>query len=287
MGVAAVAAARARPLCRRGASHRRRIPDPLISRDEQQDRPGPRRQYVDDRQRRGKTSRRSPPAGAPPKPPSDHRLRDRGRPEADLDHPQRLRDHLHPADRKHEELHRRNRDAHRSPGGRTKTCGSRPMASAANPVQFPHKSATVPGTNLDPKDIDAAGSLLAVADSGGTADRHPDHFRLRDGIQTPRRLAGRRRRPERPDRLLPAIENPRAGGADLAADSLPADRHPRRYRRSIGAAFGSDEAFWFAMSGNDGVARLTQDGQLTLLNGFPGSFLSRGRSRPGRATPSG
>ena len=35
-----------------------------------------------------------------------------------------------------------------------------------------------------------------------------------------------------------------------------------------GAALGSDEAFWFAMSGNDGVARLTQDGQLTLLNGF-------------------
>jgi hypothetical protein len=41
----------------------------------------------------------------------------------------------------------------------------------------------------------------------------------------------------------------------------------------FGAAFGSDDAFWFAMSGNDGVARLTMTGQLTLLNGFAeGSF---------------
>jgi streptogramin lyase len=67
-----------------------------------------------------------------------------------------------------------------------------------------------------------------------------------------------------PPTLLPLIETPEGKGDPF------------------GAAHGVDGAFWFAMSANDGVARLTTTGTLTQLNGFAkGSFPRQLAPGPG------
>ena len=59
------------------------------------------------------------------------------------------------------------------------------------------KTSTPPG-RCSPSRTPAANRRIVTLTTSGSVD----------GIQTPRRLAGRRRRPERPDRLLPADAKP-------------------------------------------------------------------------------
>jgi hypothetical protein len=43
----------------------------------------------------------------------------------------------------------------------------------------------------------------------------------------------------------------------------------------FGVALGADGAYWFAMSADDNLKRLTPDGHVTPLNGFPPKFFPR------------
>ena len=142
------------------------------------------------------------------------------------------------------------------------------------PPADPSKFTVFPVPNLSPRDIDAAGSLLAIADSGGeprivtmTTLGVPTAYKLPGGSQG---VAGapdgtiafsqQGNAPEQvgliqPPTLSPLIETPGGGGDPF------------------GAARGVDGDFWLAMSANDGLARLTPGGNLTLLGGFSkGSF---------------
>jgi virginiamycin B lyase len=138
----------------------------------------------------------------------------------------------------------------------------------------PTKVQPFPVEKLVPKDIDAAGSLLAVADSGEkprivtlTTDGSVNEYELPGGSQgvagTSGGLIAFSQQSKTPEQV--GLINP--------PTAQPLIETPGGIGDPFGVAFGSDDAFWFAMSGNDGVARLTMTGQLTLLNGFAeGSF---------------
>jgi streptogramin lyase len=149
----------------------------------------------------------------------------------------------------------------------------------ANPAGFKK----FPIAGLISRDIDVAGPLLVIADFGGkrvltatTADPPATtEYKLPGESQgvagAPSGLIGYSQPghvPEQvglisPPTLLTPIETP--GGGD-----------------PFGVALGSDNAFWFAMSANNGVARLSSTGQLTLLNGFAKeSFPRQIASGPG------
>jgi virginiamycin B lyase len=133
----------------------------------------------------------------------------------------------------------------------------------------PSKVKPFPVAGLAPKDIDVAGPLLAVADSGAeprvvtltTAGDEVD-YPLPGGSQgvagTSTGLISFSQQGNTPEQV----------GLISPPTAQPLIETPGGIGDPFGAALGSDEAFWFAMSGNDGVARLTQDGSLTLLNGF-------------------
>lgn len=151
------------------------------------------------------------------------------------------------------------------------------------PPSDPSSFTVFPVANLSPRDIDAAGSLLVIADAGGeprivtmTTAGVPTPYKIPGGSQGVAGAANgtagfsqQGNAPEQvglltPPTLLPLIETPGGGGDPF------------------GAALGVDGAFWFAMSANDGVARLTTSGTLTLLNGFAkGSFPRQLAPGPG------
>lgn len=133
----------------------------------------------------------------------------------------------------------------------------------------PSKFTPFPVANLEPKDIDTAGQLLAIADVSGeprivtmTTAGVVTEYKIPGGSQgvagAPSGQVGfsqQGKAPEQvglisPPTLSPLIETPGGVGDPF------------------GATFGVDGAFWFAMSANGGVARLTEAGTLTLLNGF-------------------
>ncbi len=136
---------------------------------------------------------------------------------------------------------------------------------------------------LSPKDIDVAGSLLAVADSGGeprivtlTTGGEVATYPIPGGSQgvagTPGGLIAFSQQGNAPEQV----------GLISPPTAQPLIETPGGIGDPFGVALGSDEAFWFAMSGNDGVARLTPGGSLTLLNGFEkGSFPRQVAAGPG------
>lgn len=133
----------------------------------------------------------------------------------------------------------------------------------------------VPG--LDPKDIDAAGSLLAVAD--GSAGNPRIVTLTTAGVQTEYKIPGGSQGVAGTAAGLIAFSQqgkvPEQVGLISPPTASPLIETPGGIGDPFGVALGSDEAFWFAMTGNDGVARLTQSGQLTLLNGFPKESFAR------------
>jgi streptogramin lyase len=148
----------------------------------------------------------------------------------------------------------------------------------------PSKVTPFPVAGLEPKDIDAAGSLLAVADSSGeklrivtlTTAGNPTEYKIPGGSQG---VAGS------PTGLIAFSQQgktPEQVGLISPPTAMPLIETPGGVGDPFGAALGVDDAFWFAMSANDGVARLTKTGQLTLLNGFAkGSFPRQIAAGPG------
>jgi virginiamycin B lyase len=125
---------------------------------------------------------------------------------------------------------------------------------------------------LSPKDIDVAGSLIVVADTGSpriatftTAGVQVD-YALAGGSQG---LAGG------PGGQI-AFSQPSAAPEEIGlinppspALTTPIDGDP------FGVALGSDGAYWFTRSAVGEVIRFTTSGQLTTLGGFPPKYFPR------------
>lgn len=137
---------------------------------------------------------------------------------------------------------------------------------------------------LVPKDIDVAGSLIVVADFAGEPSRIVTMTTEGTEVDYPI-PAGSQGVAGRPDGLIGFTQQgttPEQVGVISPPTAFPLIETPGGVGDPFGAAVGSDQAFWFAMSANDGVARLTADGVLTLLNGFAKeSFPRQIASGPG------
>jgi virginiamycin B lyase len=134
----------------------------------------------------------------------------------------------------------------------------------------PTKVTPFPVAGLEPKDIDAAGSLLAVADASGeprivtlTTAGTVTEYKIPGGSQG---VAGA---PNGQIAFSQQAKTPEQVGLISPPTLLPLIETPGGIGDPFGATFASDGAYWFAMSGFDGLARLTPSGTLTQLNGFP------------------
>ena len=152
------------------------------------------------------------------------------------------------------------------------------VASEGKVVHFlpskPEEAKSIPVANLSPKDIDVAGSLLVIADSGnkrvvtmttaGVATDVP----LLGSTSTSQGVAGS------PSGQFAFAKSDGTEGLGLVtppgaptAVEMPGD--------PFGVALGSDGAYWFAMSAAESLQRLTPDGKATPLGGFPPKFFPR------------
>jgi virginiamycin B lyase len=129
---------------------------------------------------------------------------------------------------------------------------------------------TVEG-NLSPKDVDVAGSLIAVADANArvatfTTGGTQVNFALKGN---PQGVAGnssgqiafsqQSQEPEEVGRIDPPNQ---AVGHEIDGDPF-------------GVALGPDGAYWIARSAAGEVIRMTTDGQVTTLGGFPAKYFPR------------
>jgi streptogramin lyase len=163
------------------------------------------------------------------------------------------------------------------------------VAASNNVVHFspanPEGTATaIAVEELDPRDIDVAGSLLAIADTGksrivtmttGGAEQdisigHEKEGKFEGASQglagSPSGQIGFSQPGAAPEQIgLVTPPNP--------AQAFDRDGDP------FGVAYGSDDAFWIALSGstaaNTGVERLTSTGEHTFLGGTPEGFTPR------------
>jgi virginiamycin B lyase len=125
--------------------------------------------------------------------------------------------------------------------------------------------------NLSPKDIDVAGSLIAVADANArvatfTTAGTQVNFALKGN---PQGVAGgpngqiafsqQSQEPEEVGRIDPPNQ---AVGHEIDGDPF-------------GVALGPDDAYWIARSAAGEVIRMTTDGQVTTLGGFPTKYFPR------------
>lgn len=146
----------------------------------------------------------------------------------------------------------------------------------------PVKAESFPVAGLQPKDIDVAGSLLVVADSGAprivtmttsgtqqdyTIGHFNDVLKLQEGSS--QGVAGA------PGGQI-AFSQPGASPDEVGlitppnpAQSFERDNDP------FGVALGSDGAYWIPLSAGEAVQRLTPDGTSTLLTGLPAKFFPR------------
>ena len=125
---------------------------------------------------------------------------------------------------------------------------------------------------LQPKDIDAAGPLLAVADGNGGAPRIATFTTA--GVEKDYTVGN-------------AAQGVAGGPGDQLAYSAPDAKEaglitppgPAKVTEvegdPFGVAFGADGAYWYARSAKDDVARLTTDGQVSYLGGFPEKYFPR------------
>jgi streptogramin lyase len=135
------------------------------------------------------------------------------------------------------------------------------------------KAFSVP--KLSPKDIDVAGSLLAIADFGNervvtlTTSGTVGEIPLLGGTTSAQGVAGS------PDGLVAFSKSDNPEGLGLAAPPAFSPTAVEMPGDPFGVARGSDGAFWFAMSAADNLERLTPDGKATPLAGFPEKFFPR------------
>ena len=152
------------------------------------------------------------------------------------------------------------------------------VAAKENVVHFqpsdPAKAESIPVAKLDPKDIDVAGSLLVIADSGNsrivtlTTSGAPKEFPLLGENATSQGVAGS------PAGQIAFSQSSSPEGLGLLTPPA-APTTVQMAGDPFGVALGSDGAFWFAMSAADNLQRLTPNGQATPLDGFPPKFFPR------------
>jgi streptogramin lyase len=133
---------------------------------------------------------------------------------------------------------------------------------------------------LAPKDVDAAGPLVVIADGNQTASRIvtfttgatpvEKDFTINGGSQG---VAGS------PAGQIGFSEQvPNNGAAEEVGVITPPNPalSVKQPDDPFGAAFGGDGAFWIVRAGtNHGLARLTTTGELSLLGGFPAGLTPR------------
>lgn len=146
------------------------------------------------------------------------------------------------------------------------------------PPASPASFTPIPIAELSPRDIDVAGSLLAIADANSTEARIvtlttagvEKDFAINGGSQG---VAGA------PTGQIGFSEQvPKSGKQEEVGTITPPNPAQSQLQPDdpFGVAFGSDQAFWIVRAGtNGGLARLTPTGQLSLLGGFPAGQTAR------------
>lgn len=152
------------------------------------------------------------------------------------------------------------------------------VATEGNVVHFspakPEEAKSIPVGGLLPKDIDVAGSLLVIADSGNkrlvtlTTSGTEKDIPLPDESTTSQGVAG-----SPSGQIAFSKESPKEGLGLVTPPGLPTT--PLVTPGPYGVARGSDGAFWFAMSFEGFIERLTPDGKATPLKGIPAKFFPR------------
>jgi streptogramin lyase len=135
-----------------------------------------------------------------------------------------------------------------------------------------------PVENLAAHDIDVAGQLLVIAD--GSMEKERILTMTTDGVAKETKIGGGSQGVAgAPDGQIGFSEQvPNGGNPEQVGTFVPPNPAQLKTQPDdpFGAAYGSDEAFWIARAGmNGGLARLTKDGQLTLLNGLPAKVTAR------------
>jgi sugar lactone lactonase YvrE len=152
------------------------------------------------------------------------------------------------------------------------------VAATENVVHFspadPTKNGAFNVPKLAPKDIDVAGSLLAIADQNNsrivtiTIAGEIKEIPLTGENGTSQGVAGS------PAGQIAFSEQSQPEGLGLVTPPNPPSILQMQ-GDPFGVARGSDEAYYFAMSAADNVQRLTPDGKNAPIGGFPPKFFPR------------
>lgn len=148
------------------------------------------------------------------------------------------------------------------------------------PPKAPETGTEIPVAGLAPKDVDAAGPLVAIADGNSEEARIvtfttaavpvQKDFAINGGSQG---VAGS------PTGQIGFSEQvPKGGAAEEVGVITPPNPalSVKQPDDPFGAAFGADGAFWIVRAGGaHGLARLTTTGELSLLGGFPAGLTPR------------
>jgi streptogramin lyase len=149
------------------------------------------------------------------------------------------------------------------------------------PPAAPETGTNIAVPGMTPKDVDAAGPLVAIADSNqekarivtfttGATPVEKD-FPINGGSQG---VAGNPAGQIGFSEQVPKI----SGGAEEVGVITPPNPalSVKQPDDPFGAAFGADGAFWIVRAGGaHGLARLTTTGELSLLDGFPAGLTPR------------
>lgn len=134
----------------------------------------------------------------------------------------------------------------------------------------------IPVAGLAPHDIDVAGQLLVIADSAQgrivtmtTAGGEGKVAFVNNPAGTSQGVAGKS------SGQFAFSESDGKEGLALAAPPNPATTELRNVGDPFGVALGSDDAYYFAMAGDDNVRRLAPGAESTVIGGFPKEFFPR------------
>jgi streptogramin lyase len=145
------------------------------------------------------------------------------------------------------------------------------------PAEVVTSEGEVPIAGLSPHDIDVAGSSLVVADAGNgrIVTVHPTPLPtvgevkfVRNPTGTAQGVAGN------PTGQIAFTESDGLEGLALATPPAPA-MSIAHIGDPFGVTLGPDGAYYFAMSAEDDLERLTPTGELSAVTGFPPKFFPR------------
>ncbi|HKZ14142.1 MAG TPA: hypothetical protein VJL81_09895 [Solirubrobacterales bacterium] len=135
----------------------------------------------------------------------------------------------------------------------------------------------IPGM-AGPHDIDVAGSRLVIADSNngrivtfepGILPKTGEVKFVHNPTGSAQGVAGN------PNGQIAFSESDGEEGLGLATPPAPATSILLKVGDPFGVALGPDGAYYFAMSADDDVRRLTPTGELSTITGFPPKFFPR------------